>query len=172
TANDPPSTSVAPGSGPRHFAFHASGKFGYVINEMLCTITAFAYDAPVGRLTAMETISTLPAGEKLKSEYSTAEVQVHPSGKFVYGSNRGHDSISVFAVDGERGTLSWVDNTSTQGKTPRGFGIDPTGRYLLAGNQDSHTVVIFRIDQQTGRLTALPQTLAIGSPVCVKFVSP
>ncbi len=99
-ANDPPSVSLVPGSGPRHFAFHPSGKFGYVINEMSCTVTAFDYDASAGRLTPIETISTLPQGEPLKSEYSTADVQVHPSGKFVYGSNRGHNSITLFAVDG------------------------------------------------------------------------
>lgn len=168
--NDPPAATLKPGSGPRHFAFHPSAKFGYVINEILCTLTAFAYDDQHGRLTELETISTLPEGEKLKPEYSTAEVQVHPSGKFVYGSNRGHDSITVFAVDEARGTLRWVENKSTQGKTPRGFGIDPSGRYLLAANQDSHTIKVFRIDQSTGRLTATGETLEVGSPVCVKFV--
>jgi 6-phosphogluconolactonase len=171
-ANDPPSVSVAPGSGPRHFAFHPSGKFGYVINEMSCTMTAFDYNANAGRLTPIETISTLPQGEPLKSHYSAAEVQVHPSGKFVYGSNRGHNSITLLAVDGARGTLRWVDNTSTRGKTPSGFGIDPTGSYLLVGNQDSNSVVTFRIDQQTGRLSAVGEPLAIGSPVCVQFVAP
>ena len=171
-ANDPPATSVKPGSGPRHFAFHPSGKSAYVINEILCTATAFAYDAERGRLTERQTISTLPDGVAVKPEYSTAEIQVHPSGKFVYGSNRGHDSIAVFAVDEGQGTLRYVENQSTQGKTPRGFGIDPTGRYLLAGNQDSHTVVIFRIDPRTGRLTATGQKLEVGSPVCVKFVMP
>jgi len=171
-ANDPPSVSVPPGSGPRHFAFHPSGKFGYVINEMSCTVTVFDYDASAGRLRPIETISTLPQGEPLKSNYSAAEVQVHPSGKFVYGSNRGHNSITLFAVDGARGTLRWVDNTFTRGKTPYGFGIDPTGTYLLAGNQGSDSVVTFRIDQQTGRLSAVGEPLAIGSPVCVQFVTP
>ena len=171
-ANDPPSVSVAPGSGPRHFAFHPSGKFGYVINEMSCTVTAFDYDASAGRLTPIETITTLPQGEPLKGNYSTADVHVHPSGKFVYGSNRGHNSITLLAVDSARGTLRWVDNTSTGGKTPRGFGIDPTGNYLLAGNQDSDSVVTFRIDHETGSLSAVGQPLAIGSPVCVRFVAP
>jgi 6-phosphogluconolactonase len=170
SANDPPWATVKPGSGPRHFAFHPSGKFGYVINEILCTVTAFDYDGQRGQLTELQTIGTLPEGVELKPEYSTAEVQVHPSGKFVYGSNRGHDSITVFAVDGKKGTLRYLENTSTQGKTPRGFGIDPTGRFLLAGNQDSHTIVIFSIDPQTGRLTETRQTLQVGSPVCVKFV--
>ena len=171
TPNDPPYTSVKPGSGPRHFAFHPNDKFAYVINEILCTVTAFAYDAEHGRLTERQTISTLPAGETLKPEYSTAEVQVHPSGKFVYGSNRGHDSITVFAVNPDDGTLRWVDNVSTQGRTPRGFGIDPTGHFLLAGNQDTHTITIFRIDQQTGKLTPTGQKLEVGMPVCVKFVA-
>jgi 6-phosphogluconolactonase len=172
TANDPPAVSVKPGSGPRHFAFHPSGRFAYVINEILCTVTAFAYDAQRGRLTERQTISTLPEGDALKPEYSTAEVQVHPSGKFVYGSNRGHDSVTVFAVDDATGTLRTVENKSTGGKTPRGFGIDPTGQFLLAGNQDSHKVVLFRIEPQTGRMTATGEELQVGSPVCVKFVMP
>ena len=170
--NDPPSVAVAPGSGPRHFAFHPNGRNAYVINEILCTATAFAYDPAAGRLTELQTLSTLPAGVELRPEYSTAEIQVHPSGKFVYGSNRGHDSITLFAVDEPRGTLRYVDNTSTQGKTPRGFGIDPSGQYLLAGNQDSHTITVFRIDPQSGRLTATGDQLEVGSPVCVKFVMP
>jgi 6-phosphogluconolactonase len=171
TPNDPPSASVKPGSGPRHFAFHPNGKFAYVINEILCTVTAFAYDAEHGVLKELQTITTLPEGKQVESGDSTAEVQVHPSGKFVYGSNRGHDSITVFAVNAD-GTLKFVDNTSTQGKIPRGFGIDPTGRFLLAGNQDSHTITVFRIDGPTGKLTPTGQKLAVGSPVCVKFVMP
>ena len=170
TPNDPAAATVKPGSGPRHFAFHPTGRFAYVINEILCTVTAFAYDAQRGRLTELQTISTLPEAVPLKPEYSTAEIQVHPSGKFAYGSNRGHHSITVFVIDPKQGTLRWVDNTSTQGKTPRGFGIDPTGRFLLAGNQDSHTVVVFRIDETTGRLAATGEKLDVGSPVCVKFV--
>ncbi len=170
TPNDPPSAAVKPGSGPRHFAFHPSGKFAYVINEILCTVTAFAYDGQRGQLTEKQTLSTLPEGVAVKPEYSTAEVQVHPSGKFVYGSNRGHDTIAVFAVNESDGTLRLIENTPTGGKTPRGFGIDPTGKFLFAGNQDSHTVVVFRIDEKTGRLTPTGQTLEVGSPVCVKFV--
>jgi 6-phosphogluconolactonase len=172
TPNDPPAASVKPGSGPRHFAFHPGGKNAYVINEILCTATAFAYDPARGVLTELQTINTLPDGVSLKPEFSTAEIQVHPSGKFVYGSNRGHDSITVFAVDEPSGTLRFVENQSTQGKTPRGFGIDPSGKFLLAGNQDSHTVVVFRIDPTTGKLSATGQQLEVGSPVCVKFVMP
>jgi len=170
--NDPPSAAVAPGSGPRHAAFHPNGKLLYVINEILCTLTTFAYDAQRGVLTELQTLSTLPSADPLKPGYSTAEVQVHPSGKFVYGSNRGHDSITVFAVDPEKGTLTYVDNHATRGKTPRGFGIDPTGNFFLAGNQDSHTIAAFRIDQKTGRLAPIGDLLEVGSPVCVKFVMP
>jgi 6-phosphogluconolactonase len=172
SANDPAFAAVKPGSGPRHFAFHPGGKSAYVINEILCTVTAFAYDPNRGELTELQTISTLPKGETLKPEYSTAEVQVHPSGRFVYGSNRGHHSITVFEVDPSRGTLRPVQNEPTQGETPRGFGIDPTGRFLLAGNQDSDTITIFRIDPKTGRLTPTGEKLEVGSPVCVKFVVP
>lgn len=170
TANDPPSASTAPGAGPRHFAFHPSSKYAYVINEMDCTVTAFDYDAKRGVLTPKQTVSTLPGDEKVEEGYSTAEVQVHPSGKFVYGSNRGHDTISVFAVNENDGTLKQIQNVSTEGKTPRGFGIDPTGAYLLAGNQSSGTITVFRIDAKTGQLTPTGEKLEVGSPVCVKFV--
>lgn len=171
-ANGPPSVSVKPGAGPRHFAFHPSGKHAYVINEIDCTVTAFDYDAQRGMLTEIQTVSTLPEGEKVEPGYSTAEVQVHPSGKFVYGSNRGHDTITAFAVDEATGKLRQTQNISTEGKTPRGFGIDPSGRFLLAGNQDSHTITVFRIDPNTGELKSTGQQLEVGSPVCVKFVLP
>jgi 6-phosphogluconolactonase len=141
-----------------------------VINEMHCTVTAFVSDAKRGALTAFQTISTLPADQPTLPSYSTAEVQVHPSGKFLYGSNRGHDSIVVFAIDGKTGRLTYVENTPTQGSTPRGFGIDPTGGYLLAANQRSDSVVVFRIDQRTGRLTPTGNTIDVGAPVCVTFV--
>ncbi len=170
TPNRPPSASVAPGSGPRHFAFHPSAKFAFVINEILCTVTAFQYDPELGMLTEVQTISTLPNGESVKPEYSTAEVQVHPAGKFLYGSNRGHDSITVFAIDPKTGKLTFVENESTQGKTPRGFGIDPTGRYLLAGNQGSDSFVVFRIDPNTGQLDPTGQKFELGAPVCFKFL--
>jgi len=168
-ANDPPWTSVKPGAGPRHFAFHPSGRYAYVINELQCTVTAFGYDAEHGILKELETVSTLPEG--IKEGYSTAEVQVHPSGKFLYGSNRGHDSIAVFAIDPKTGKPSLVENQSTEGKTPRNFGIDPTGTYLLAANQDSDSIVMFRIDPSTGRLKPTGQKVSVPSPVCVKFVA-
>lgn len=162
--------SVAPGSGPRHFAFHPTEPYAYVINEMLLTVTAFRHDRSSGGLTEVQTITTLPPGQATQDGYSTAEVQVHPSGRFLYGSNRGHDSITVFAIDPSSGHLTFVENEPTQGSFPRGFGIDPTGQYLLAGNQRSDTVVVFRIDQKTGHLSPTGQTLSIGAPVCVKFV--
>lgn len=167
-ANTPAFARVKPGAGPRHFAFHPSGKFAYVINEMQSTVTAFAYDAAGGVLRELQTISTLP--EDFAGENYTAEVQVHPSGKFLYGSNRGHDSVAVFAIDAARGTLTPIECVPTQGKTPRNFGIDPTGAYLLAANQGSDSIVVFRINLQTGRLTPTGQVLEVASPVCVKFV--
>jgi 6-phosphogluconolactonase len=167
-ANDPAWAAVAPGSGPRHFAFHPNGKFAYVINEMKSTVTGFRYDAARGALVDVQTVSTLPAGPVEGN--STAEVQVHPTGKFVYGSNRGHDSIAVFAADAATGQLTLVETESTQGKAPRNFGVDPSGQFLLACNQGSDTIVGFRIDQQTGALTPTGQKLDVPSPVCVTFV--
>jgi 6-phosphogluconolactonase len=168
--NDPPSTSVAPGSGPRHFAFHPNGRYAYVINELLCTVTAFAYDYSKGTLQEIQTITTLP--HEVRAGYSTAEVQVHPSGKFLYGSNRGHHSIAIFAIDATTGKLSAVGHQSTGGKTPRNFAIDPTGNFLLAENQDSDNIVIFRIDPQTGELKPTGHAADVPSPVCVKFLQP
>jgi 6-phosphogluconolactonase len=168
--NDPAFGAVQPGSGPRHFAFHPSGRFAFVINEILCTVTAFSYDAARGELKELQTISTLPPGESVKAGFSTAEVQVHPGGKFLYGSNRGHDTIAVFTIDEKSGRLTYVENTPTQGKTPRNFGIDPSGRILLAANQASDNVAAFRIDPQSGRLTPTGHSVLVGSPVCVKFL--
>jgi 6-phosphogluconolactonase len=171
TPNDPPAGSVAPGAGPRHFALHPHGRFAYVITEMQCTVTAFACDSRRGELKEIQTISSLPAGESVRPDYSTAELFAHPSGKFLYGSNRGHDTIAVFAIDAKTGKLSLVEHVSTQGKIPRSFGIDPSGRWLLAANQNSDRVVVFRIDASTGRLTPAGQTVEVGAPVSVQFVA-
>jgi 6-phosphogluconolactonase len=168
-AHAPPFAEVKPGSGPRHFAFHPSGQYAYLINELTCTMTAFSYGADRGKLTEIQTVTTLPV--PLQAGFSTAEVQVHPSGRFVYGSNRGHDSIAIFAVDQETGKLTVVGHEPTRGNTPRNFGIDPTGQFLLAANQSSGTIVPFRIDQDTGKLTATGQVLEIPAPVCVKFLA-
>jgi 6-phosphogluconolactonase len=162
------SIKMKPASGPRHFAFHPSQRFGYVINEMISTVTAMQYDAKAGKFTEIHTITTLPEG--FSGNNSTAEVQVHPSGRFLYGSNRGHDSIAIFRIDEKKGSLTSVDRVSTQGKTPRNFGIDPSGNFLIAANQGTDNLVVYRIDQKTGKLTPTGKTGETGSPVCVKFL--
>jgi 6-phosphogluconolactonase len=162
------SPALAPGSGPRHFAFHPGGRFAYVINEMLSTVTAFRYEGSKGTLTAVQTIGTLPEGWQGSS--STAEVVVHPNGRFLYGSNRGHDSLAIYAIDGATGRLTLVGHESTGGKTPRNFNLDPTGTTLWAANQSTDNIVIFSVDGATGRLKRTGQELKMGSPVCVKFV--
>ncbi len=167
-ANDPPAGIVAPGSGPRHFAFHPLGRFAFVNNEMTSSVTAFRYDAEKGSLTEVHTLSTLP--NEVKGN-STAETVVHPSGKFVYVSNRGHDSIAIFAFDETSGMLTTAGHCPSGGKTPRNFNIDPTGQFLLAANQGTNDVFSFRIDQKTGQLTATGSRIEIGGPVCVRFVS-
>ncbi|MGC8639409.1 MAG: lactonase family protein [Isosphaeraceae bacterium] len=167
TPSDPPFARVDPGSGPRHLAFHPSGRFAYVISEMGNTITAFAHDADKGTLRKIQTISSLPDGFNGKSY--CAEVEVHPSGKFVYGSNRGHDSIAIFTVDAATGKLSAAGHQSTLGKNPRHFAIDPTGTFLLAANQDSDSIVVLRIDQETGGLKQVGQPVHIPMPVCIQM---
>ena len=169
TPNDPPFYQVKPGSGPRHFTFHPNGKFGYVTNEMASTVDALAWNAAKGEFQGLQTVSTLPAD--FKGQNTTAEIQVHPSGKFLYDSNRGADSIAVFSIDRKKGTLKPVDHTPTQGKVPRNFGIDPTGSFLIAVHQQSDNIVVFRIDKSSGRLTPTGQVLEVGSPVCVKFLA-
>ncbi len=166
--NEPAFAKVKPGAGPRHFAFHPKGRFAYVINELHSTVTAFTYDPRRGVLAEAGTVSTLPAD--FGGNNSTAEVQAHPSGKFLYGSNRGHNSIAVFAIDPRRGALAPVEHVPTQGRTPRNFGIDPSGSWLLAANQQSDTVVVFRIDAKTGRLTPTGQVVDVPTPVCVRLL--
>ena len=168
TPNTPPTTKTAPAAGPRHFAFHPDGRHAYSINELNSTITAYTWDGAAGTLSVIDAVSTLPAG--FKGENSTAEVVIHPNGKFVYGSNRGHDSIAVFRMDPATGKLTLVEHVSTLGKTPRNFAIDPTGKYLFAANQDTNNVVLFRLDPATGKLTPTGQELKVGSPVCVRFL--
>lgn len=169
-ANDPPFTKMAPGSGPRHFSFHPSGKYGYVINEMALTVTAFQWNAKLGTLKEIQTISTLPKDAD-RTGASTAEVLVHPSGKWLYGSNRGHNTIALFSINPMDGTLTAVDHTSTQGKVPRNFRIDPTGNYLFAANQNSDNIVMFRIDQTNGKLTPMGKQLEVGAPVSIRFLA-
>ncbi|MGO8794367.1 MAG: lactonase family protein [Candidatus Sulfotelmatobacter sp.] len=159
---------AAPGAGPRHFAFHSNGKFGYVINEMASTVSVFSYDPETGALHQLQTISTLP--KDFTKENTAAEIEVHPSGKFLYASNRGHDSIAVFAIDPDKGTLTLVEYASTKGQGPRNFEIDPTGTRLFAANEKADNIVEFRINPQTGRLTPTGKVLELSQPVCVRFV--
>ncbi len=168
TPNDPPFASTAPGAGPRHVAFHPNGRFLYAINELNNTITAYRYDGEKGTLTEVQTVPTLP--EDFSSTNTTAEVQVHPSGRFLYGSNRGHDSLAIYSVDTRTGKLNLLGHQATQGKTPRNFAIDPTGTFLLAANQDSDTVVLFRIDPKSGKLNPTGRTVEVPTPVCIKFL--
>jgi 6-phosphogluconolactonase len=169
TANDPAFVQLSPGSGPRHFAFHPDGKRAYVINEINSTVTVFEFDAAKGSLKEIQTLSTLPAGYSGKN--STAEIRIHPSGRFVYGSNRGMDSVAVFKVNKPDGKLSPAGHCPTQGKTPRNFGIDPEGKFLLAAHQNSDSVVVFRINAKTGMPEPTGQTLQMHQPVCVKFLA-
>lgn len=157
-----------PASGPRHFDFHPNGKFAYVINELNSTVTAFTYDKAKGALTELQTLSALPAG--FSGTSYCADIHVHPSGKFLYGSNRGHDSIVIYAVDTATGKLTLISHEPVQGKWPRNFGIDPTGQFMLVANQNSDNVAVFRIDAQSGKLKFTGQQLELGAPVCVKFI--
>ncbi|HEV3415506.1 MAG TPA: lactonase family protein [Pirellulales bacterium] len=163
-----PWAKLAPGSGPRHFAFGLGERFVYVINEMASTITTFAYDAGQGTLKPLQTVSTLPTG--FSGTNTTAEIEIHPSERFLYGSNRGHNSIVIFSIDPTTGLLTYFGHQPSGGKTPRNFGIDPTGTYLLAANQDSDSVVVMRIDPLTGKLTPTGGSVEIGMPVCVKMI--
>jgi 6-phosphogluconolactonase len=158
-------TPLDPGSGPRHLAFHPSGKYVYVINELLSTITVFSYDAEKGTPTPVQTVSTLPAG--FSGTSWTAEVAVSPDGRFVYGSNRGDDSLAVFRVDGATGRLTPLGHAPVGGKTPRHFAIDPTGRYILVGHQDSGTIAVLRLDPSTGMPTLVGPLVKVSKPVCV-----
>jgi 6-phosphogluconolactonase len=170
TLNEPPNAKVEPGAGPRHFSVHPSGRFGYVINELNCTVTAFTRDANDGGLTQLQTVSALPPNVQMQQGFSGAELEIHPSGRYLYTSIRGHNSISAFSIDQNTGRLTYLDSTPTQGNTPRGFGVDPEGKYLLAANQNSDSVVVFRIDPSTGKLTPTGSKIDVGSPVCIKFV--
>jgi 6-phosphogluconolactonase len=168
TPNDPPYAELKPGAGPRHLAFGVDGRFAYVINELDATVTTFAYDAASGALTTVGSASTLPGG--FDGEKWAAEIGVHPSGKFLYASNRGHDSLAVFAIDQATGTPTLVEHQSTGGRTPRHFAIDPAGELLIAGNQASGTMKMFRINTASGKLTAMGEKIQAPSPACLVFV--
>jgi 6-phosphogluconolactonase len=162
-------TVITPGSGPRHFSFRPDGQFAYVINEMTLKVNAFRVDAASGALTEVQSLSTLPEGTDPVG--STAEVVAHPSGKFLYGSNRGHDTIVVYAIDGATGQLTWVENEPIRGKTPRNFVVSPDGKWLLAAGQQSDSVTVFAIDARTGELEFADSQIKISSPVCIRFLT-
>lgn len=160
-------TEVAPGSGPRHFAFHPSKPYGYVINELGSTVMAFHYAAEQGTLEHFQTISTLPEG--FEGENGTADIHISNDGRFLYGSNRGHDSIVVYAIDEATGKLQVVEYASTLGGHPRNFGLSPDNRFVLVANRDGNNIVTFARDEATGKLTATGSELSVSKPVCIKF---
>jgi 6-phosphogluconolactonase len=168
-AGEPSSVQARAGAGPRHLDYHPNGRFVYVINEINSTITAYTYDAESGRLDEVQTVPTLPDG--FTGSSTCADIHVAPSGRFVYGSNRGHDSLVIFAVDEQTGKLDYVGHESTRGKTPRNFAITPAGDLLLAANQDTDNIVVFQVDQQTGKLKPTGQQVEIPTPVCLKFAT-
>ncbi|MCY4187341.1 MAG: lactonase family protein [Bryobacterales bacterium] len=165
--HDPPGVSVAAGSGPRHLALHPSGRSAYGLNELASTVTTYDYDAAAGTLSVAQTASTLPAA--FTGENYTAEICVHPSGKFAYASNRGHDSVAIFAVDPATGRLTPQGRAATKGQWPRSFAISPDGRYLLVTNQNSGNIVVFAIHGGTGALVPTGANFAIDTPVCLVF---
>ncbi|HEX2853695.1 MAG TPA: lactonase family protein [Opitutaceae bacterium] len=164
---NPPFTATAPGAGPRHSAFSPDGRHVYVINEMGGTLSAYAYDAATGSLSHLGTQPTLPPD--FKELNTTAEVRVHPNGRFVYGSNRGHDSIAIFARDLVTGLLKPVDIVPSGGKHPRNFSLSPDGGWLVCANMNSDTLIVFRVDPKTGRLTRVGDPVRAPMPVCILF---
>ena len=160
--------SLKPGAGPRHIAIHPSGKLLYVINELDSTITSFRFDRAGAKLSSLDSVSTLPADFSGKSY--CADIHIHPSGRFLYGSNRGHNSIAVFAINPADGKLSVIQHQSTLGNWPRNFALDPSGKFLLVANQNSGNIASLAIDQQTGKLSETRFNLEIPAPVCVKFM--
>ena len=165
---EPPSVSVTRGGGPRHFAIHPSGDFAYTNNETTLVATAFVRNAKTGALKPIQDITTIPHGHE--GGKSTAECLCHPSGRFLYISNRGPDSIAVYSINQETGLLTWVENEPTGGKTPRNFFVEPGGKWLLAENQDSDSIVVFEIDQKTGALSPSGTSIRVGKPVCIRMV--
>ena len=170
TPNEPAFGEVPAGGGPRHLAFHPSGKYVYVNNEMTLTVTGFAYDAAKGALTPIETISTLPPGVAVDPKFSTAETAVHPNGKFVYVSNRGHDTIACFRCDEATGKLTFIECAPALVQIPRNFGIDRSGKWMITVGQNSNNGAVFAIDQESGKIKPTGQTFEVGASVCVKFL--
>ncbi len=163
-----PFVKTKPGAGPRQLVMHPSGKLAFLISELNSTMTSYRCDPNKGTLTEIQTLSTLPPG--FKGESTCAEVQIHPSGRFLYGSNRGHNSIVIYGVDPASGGLTLVGHESTRGNVPRNFAVDPTGAFLAAANQESDNVVMFRIDSTTGKLAPTGNVVEAGTPICVRFL--
>lgn len=168
TPNNPPYVSVSPGSGPRHMAWHPDGRFLCVVEEMENEVTTFRWNPDEGKLTALETVSTLPVD--YAGDSAAAEVAVHANGRFVYASNRGHDSIAVFAIDENTGTLTPIEHVDARGKIPRYFVFDPTNQWMLVANQDSDNIAVFRVDAVTGRLTPYGDTISTFRPGGMAFL--
>lgn len=166
--NETPYLELPPGSGPRHLTFHPNGRFAYVINELNSTVMALGYDENHGTLAIIDGISTLP--EDFQGENSCAEICITPSGNFLYGSNRGHDSLAIYSIDQDTGQLSIVSHQTTCGRTPRNFAIDPSGTFLLVANQASNNIVIFRINHNTGLLTFVDHIIDVPTPVCLRMI--
>lgn len=162
-----PYYATQPGSGPRHCVFHKNGKFCYLINELRCTISALKYNAKEGSFEVLQTVPSVVGDDGFAGENSCADIQITPNGKFVYGSNRGHDSIIAYKIDETTGKLTYVSMTSSGGGTPRNFAIEPTGRFLLVGNQDTDNILVFEIDQVTGGLTKVFEA-SVPTPVCIR----
>jgi len=167
TPNAPDALTAPPGSGPRHMDFSPDEKHAYVINELTNTVTVAEFDKKAGSFTDIQTIATLP--EDFTERNTTAEIEVHPNGKFVYGSNRGHDSIVVYERDPETGKLTFLQHAPCGGKTPRHFAIDPSGKWLLCGHQDSDTISILSLDPETGLLGKPENTVTAPRPICLLF---
>ena len=168
-ANKPAFVQVAPGAGPRHFAFHTDGPRAYVLNEIGNTVTAFNWDPGSGSLEEFQTVTTLPT--EFSETSHTADLHIHPNGRFLYGSNRGHDSKAIFEIDPDAGGLTLRGWASTQGRTPRNIAIDPSGQFMLAANQDSDSIFTFRINDETGMLITTGSVTEVPMPVCIKFLA-
>lgn len=159
-----------PGSGPRHMKFHPNGRWIYVLNELSLSVTVFEYDATLGTMTPRQTIETVPAAElEREKAKSCSEIRVHPNGKFVYAANRGHDTITVFAVDQSKGELKLVQRENPRCATPRNFNLTPDAKWLLAAGQLSNNLGLFSVDSEKGRLTFQQQSVFVPSPICVLF---
>ena len=165
--SNPAFVATRPGSGPRHFTFHPTGKFAYVINEIDATITSFNYKN--GALETIQTVNNLP--EDYKGRKWAADIHISPDGKFLYASNRAeHESLSIFKIGKKTGKLTLVGHQPVNGKTPRNFAIDPTGNFVLVANQDSDNITIFKRDKKTGKLMATGKEIKVSMPVCLKFI--